>query len=326
MNINLPKISFKGYDAAPLKSLYLEESHSGPIEKEMEEIGKKENIEIRYYPCSNMWAQDDKAVIEREGRPFILAAEDIEPQVLKSIKQDYGIDGDWDYGYLTGGNTYIGKYPNGDRWLITGEELDDNYINYISEGYKIKKENIHQIPKPDFHIDMGIRPIGYPDVLVNDPKIAEENLKKLDDGSRAYKEFKRTFDRVKYFYETNYDSADKICEELKKLGFNPIRIGGVYYNGINFMNAIVNKHQDGTMTYISNSSECKNHIYTKLQKVFEKELKEKAPMITNCCFVKGEVPRHARFVEKSYMLDSLKFYHGGIHCMTMEEPDFDRWG
>ena len=135
-----------------------------------------------------------------------------------------------------------------------------------------------------------------------------------------------SFKAYKEGAERTYASPGEICDELKKLGFNPIRIGGVYYDGINFMNAIVNKHQDGTMTYISNSSECKNHIYTKLQKVFEKELKEKAPMITNCCFVKGEVPRHARFVEKSYMLDSLKHYHGGIHCMTLEEPDFEKWG
>jgi len=321
MNINLP--SFKGYDAVPLKSLYIEANHSGPIEKEMEAIGKKENIEIRYYPSPNMWAQDDKTIIEKNGKPFIVADENIEPTVLNSLKQFYGIEGDWDYGFLTGGNTFIGKYPNGEKWLITGEEPDDNFKNYISECYQIKKENIHAIPKPDFHIDMGIRPIGYPDVLVNDPKIAEENLKKLNDGSRGYREFKKAFDRIRHFYETNYDSTDKICDELKKLGFNPIRIGGVYYSGINFMNAIVNKHDDGTMSYITNASACKTKIYTELQKIFEEELKEKAPNIKTTHFVKGSytVLPHT----KSYMTDAIENKSGGIHCMTMEEPDFDRW-
>ena len=325
MNINLPKISFKGYDAAPLKSLYIEEFHSTPIEKEMEAIGKKENIDIRYYLSNNMWAQDDKTIVERDGKPFVVANSEIPKDILKSLKYDYKLNGDWDYGYLTGGNTFIGKYPNGEKWLITGEYIDDTFKNYISECYQIPKKNIHEIPIPDFHIDMGIRPIGYPDVLVNDPKIAEENLKKLDDGSRGYKDFKKMFDRKRQFYETTYASADEICDSLKKLGFNPIRVGGVYYNGINFMNAIVNKHQDGTMSYITNASACRARLYTQIQKIFEEELREKAPNIKTTYFVKGTNAGSSLPYKKSYMIDSIENKCGGIHCMTMEEPDFERW-
>ena len=321
MNINLP--SFKGYDSAPLKSLYIEDSHSGPIEKEMKAVGKKENIDIRYYRSPNMWAQDDKCIVEKNGKVSLIADEGVENNVLREIKTFYGIDCDWDFSYLTGGNTYIGKYPNGEKWLITGEKINEAQKADAAKCYGIKKENIHTIPKADFHIDLGIRPIGYPDVLVNDPKIAEENLKKLDDGSKGYKYFKKQFDRKRHFYESAYDSTDDICNALKKLGFNPIRIGGVYYNGINFMNAVVNKHSDGTMSYITNASECRTRLYTQIQKVFEEELKEKAPNIKTAYFIKGAYTLLPH--TKSYMTDSIENKGGGIHCMTMEEPDFERW-
>ena len=322
MTINLP--SFKGYDAAPLKHIYMERTYCRPFEWEMYDVCEAEKINPRTIYNGYMWAQDDKCILEKDGKPFMLAQGDISKSFLQDMKQKFGIAAISDYAHLTGGNTFIGKFPNGEKWLITGEEFDEYEQRQISRCYNIPANNIHHIPKPDFHIDMGIRPIGFPDILVNDPEIAEKNLEKLDDGSKEYNIFKQTFDAYKEGYTRTYASTDEICNALKKIGFNPIRVGGVYYNGINFMNAIVNKHPDGTMGYITNASKCQNPVFTKLQKVFEDEIREKVPTITNFYFLEG-THANPRLVENSYMIDSIKHHNGGIHCMTMEEPDFEKW-
>ncbi len=321
---NLP--SFKGYDAAPLRNIYIDFAHGFPIREEMQDICKKENISLRKVFDGFEWAQDNKCIIHNNGKTYMIGAGNLSDDCINIMEGKYGIPGRWEPGFLTGGNTFIGKFPNGEKWLITGQGIYHDNIKNISKCYGIKEENIHQIPKPDFHIDLGIRPIGYPDILVNDPEIAEQNLEKLNDGSKEFEELRNTFKAYKEGASITYASTDEICHALEKIGFNPIRVGGVYYNGINFMNAIVNKHPDGTMGYITNSSECKNHIYTKLQKVFEDEIRAKVPAITDFYFVQGirRSPYRTQ-IEKTHMLDSLKFYHGGIHCMSLEEPDFDKW-
>ena len=93
---------------------------------------------------------------------------------------------------------------------------------------------------------MVIRPLNYPYVLVNDEKMSEENLKKLE------KEFK--FDlKAKLFAKNirkkmkeqskDYASCDTLCQKLEKKGFIPIRIGGGYgLHTINFINSIVHQN------------------------------------------------------------------------------------
>ncbi len=318
--------SFKGYDAVPLKSIYIDFAHGFPIREEMSDICKQENISLRKVFDGCEWAQDNKCIVQRNGKPYMIGGHDLSSDTIDIMEHNYGISGNWEHAFLTGGNTFIGKFPNGDKWLITGAKVFPEKIKDIAKCYDVKEENIHQIPTPDFHIDLGIRPIGYPDILVNDPEIAEKNLEKLNDGSKEFEEFKSSFKAYQEGAKITYASADAICDALKKIGFNPIRVGGVYYNGVNFMNAIVNKHPDGTMGYITNSSECNNHIYTKLQKVFEDEIREKAPQITDFYYVQGiRKSPYRPPTGKNHMIDSLKYYHGGIHCMSLEEPDFDKW-
>ena len=324
MTINIPPISFKGYDAAPLKNIYLDESYCDCIEPEMKNICLQEDINIRKIHDGKKWTQDDKSIIEINRKPYLLANNTVLSYLIYAMKNRYNIFGGKTANFLTGGNTYIGKCPNGDKWLITGEKLDDERKKDVASFYQIKEENIHQISKPDFHIDLGIRPIGYPYILVNDPELAQKKLDEIDDGSEEFKQVKQTFMAYKQGASITYASADKICSELEKLGFSPIRIAGVFYNGINFMNGIVNKHPDGTMSYITNSSECMNNIHTKLQQEFEKELREKVPDIENVYFVQG-IKRINTDSRTNYMMNTLKYDHGGIHCMVMEEPEFKIW-
>ena len=66
-------ISFKGYDAAPLKRIYLEANTCSPFQKEMQKVGRQEKIEITPIPSRRRWIQDMKTVIEKDNKPFMLA-------------------------------------------------------------------------------------------------------------------------------------------------------------------------------------------------------------------------------------------------------------
>ena len=226
--------------------------------------------------------------------------------------------------------------------MIIGErkkgEIDAEEKKKISQLCNVPEENVFGVPKPNFHLDVGIRPIGFPDVLVNDPKLAEEALKKLDDGSVEYENFKKMFDKDKKEICSEYASCDEVCSALEGLGFNPIRVAGVFYDGINFMNAVVNKHSDGKISYITNSSKCNNHIYNQLQDNFEAELKEKVPSLDKAYFVTGNENCIFNFFysqrydgdlvnanNSNFMINNLRYFKGGFHCMTLEEPNFAQW-
>ena len=70
-------------------------------------------------------------------------------------------------------------------------------------------------------------------------------------------------------FALDYCEVETTIKELESYGFKPIRVGGVYASGeVNFLNAIVNKHEDGTISYITNSSNCNKAGYSKLEKIF----------------------------------------------------------
>ena len=121
-----------------------------------------------------------------------------------------------------------------------------------------------------------------------------------------------------------YASHTKTVEALKKAGFIPIEIAGVYSRGINFMNAIVNSHPDGTISYITNSTSCKNPFISKLQEEFEADLRKKVPNIDKVYFVSGQ--KNIQTENLNYMMYNLNKRGGGLHCMTLEEVDFNAWG
>ena len=72
INHSLSNTNFKGYAAAPLKAVYIEKSTSSPIDEEMRQIAKKENFELRYAYDFSRWTQDDKTIIEDNGKPVIV--------------------------------------------------------------------------------------------------------------------------------------------------------------------------------------------------------------------------------------------------------------
>ncbi|MBQ8634733.1 hypothetical protein IJX73_00055 [bacterium] len=327
MKLSPQILSFKGYDAAPLKRVFLDEKYSYPFACEMEEVAQQENFAIgQTYDCIK-WAQDDKVIIERNSKPFLVSNGKASNALFSQMRYQFGIDSAREYGFTVGGNTFIGKYPNGKKWLMLGENEKKRVQNLddITSVYDVDIKNVFFIPQQDFHLDMFLRPIGYPYVLVNDPELVRENIKKYSNEGIFSEELLQTFEKFDTFQKKHYSTCDKVCKRLESLGFKPIRIAGVYSDSLNFMNALVNKHPDGKISYITNSSECvSNQNISNVQKVFEQDLRSLVPNLDKIYFIKGRDSEYY-YPNENYMMATLQSGSGGLHCMSLEEPDFSTW-
>lgn len=398
MKINFSPIKFKGYDATPIKNLYMQgvpyENTYG-IFNELKKIGKKENFDVFIHSEAKMfdslkdvgmdeyeddiWAQDNKILRPEAGgtkvlSPKLRVMESVLPIQFANLTHNKL---DVTETVFEGGNLFIGKKDNGEEYILTGsknlmvssmmaflnakcvkeinrellqefshygkitteengdgdwvyiKEWEDNQeiynkiaIDTMAEEFGVKKENIFIIHQPNFHIDMNIRPIGYPYVLVNDPNLAIENLEHVPLG----KGIAEITENREEYRKKEYCEVETTIKELESYGFKPIRIGGVYASGeVNFLNAVVNKHEDGTISYITNSSNCNKAGYSKLEKIFEKELKSKVPNLKKVYFVRGEKVGDKKLNIGNAMMESLLRANGGVHCMTLEEPDFSKY-
>ena len=186
--------------------------------------------------------------------------------------------------------------------------------------WHLPQENIYPIPQQNFHLDMFLRPIGYPYVLVDNPNLVLKNVKDLQDGSE---QMKHLLKRVKAHINSkkHWAKVDSTLEDLKKHGFIPIEIAGDYLPEVNFMNAIVHKRNDGTLSYITNSSKNSSKTYLEFMNMFENDLKSKVPNVAKVHFVAGKED----FEGRNFVMSSLYNLSGGLHCMTLEEPDFEKW-
>ena len=364
-NISYAGTSFKGYDAIPLKALHLGNTHK-EIERELQDIAQQENFVVKTSKFNESFNQDFKAILNNDGTPHLVMQQNIKLFVphLSEITKEYGMNTtlipmfDNSTGFISGGNFFIGKKPNGEKWMLIGqtEQKHGKGLDKVSELYGVNKENIHFIPQQDYHLDMSIRPIGYPYVLVNSPEAAYHNETEIN-GENTSKTKKQHNTNTKHAdnlkelerfgipkenieildvnadlfndYDDNIAAYKATIKALKEAGFCPISIGGVYENGINFMNAIINKHPDGTISYITNSSKSNDPVDAEYQRIFEKDLRKKldelaendenAPKLQDIYFIEGKL---YDFGNKT---DNILEGSGGIHCMTLEEPNFELW-
>lgn len=339
INSSFIKPNFKGYDSAPLKSIYLEESYCKPFIDEMKAVAQQEGFKIKTAYDNDQWIQDDKTIIEKDGKPFLIANGEVSDNFIGELKRQ-GIDGKKTIGFLAGGDTFIGKYPNGNKWILTGEKIGATISKKaVSDAYEISEKNIYTLPKQNYHLDTFIRPVGYPYVLVNDFNLVDKNIQMLDDGTDEFEQYRKEYESFKRRLNEQYFGINTICNALVARGFTPIKIAGVYGPEINFMNAIINKHPDNTISYITNSSDTGNDdFYKKIQDKFQKDLEEKVSNLSKTYFVKGNEAQYQgkRFYgigienqkpnpKLNNMMATLRYQGGGIHCMSLEEPDFESW-
>ena len=310
MNIlPITKINFKGYDAVPLKHLHLADFMT-PYFPELTEISKKEGFTIETQQSNFEWLQDTFEAIDKNGK-------------VEHYKNDK-LAGDPDF--IAGGNMYIGKYPNGEKWMLLGR--NDTILKskkQIADKYNIKPENIIIMPQADYHLDMFIRPVGYPYVLINDPALVKKELQKLPKGSKDYRKLYENYEKHEYS-ASKVKALNDAAKELKSRGFIPIKVPGVWGSGINFMNAIVNKNPDlNTISYITNSTNCDSALYSRIEKIFERDLRKKLQNAGSVYFIKGQEQWQKPEKPFNFMMMTLLENTAGIHCYCAEEPKFEVW-
>lgn len=240
---------------------------------------------------------------------------------------------------IQGGNSFTGKKNNGEHYILIGDNsiianelgsakfiqkwenadveqkrvLSQKAREQLAQETGIKASNIYFAPQSktnkmgavDFHIDMVVRPLEYPYILVNDPKLVISEYKKRVTNAEQSEFILENLERE----QNNFviAPAEKLVQELSEQGFKPIRVPGVFWRKTtNFMNSIVHKRQDGGLVYITNHS----YAYDDMDynKIFRDYIKKNVPEIKKIFFVKNHL---------------LEEGTGGIHCMTMEEPVMD---
>lgn len=409
--------SFTGYFACPLKELHLQptgEKANLVLATQLKKIGKSSGFRVVVQlakktfssfsdipfnkECNKLenaakllWGQDNKVFLERHNCD-VLAENGVirkkETGLVRKLADSLKVPYKKMSSYLDGGNFFIGKDHNGEKFALVGEDsikltaqkiaakqlnLGAKYketinaisreqllIDYIEQNktalteqakqaiakdLNVSSEKVMFIRQPDFHIDLAIRPLKYPYVLVNDAslttKFLDEYIKKSARGEEQQGKISRLISELNFFKggpSSEYSSADETISQLKALGFKPIRVPGVineidnpFFKDIcdldvftkgclaNFMNAIVHEKPDGKLVYITNKSPA-NSYGIDFNQMFESYAKKVAPNIDEIHFVAGPETEKENYVHRM-----LRFNSGGIHCMSAERPDFKRW-
>ncbi len=345
------KTNFSGYFACPLKEVYLQPSYTLGfdvlVKNFIESTRQYFDVVVQYkdrllkndfvknprgefqdFIYANCWSQDNKVFLEN-GKLGIFQkhqAKDVAIDLAEKLKtKTHLIDNDFE-----GGNFFLGKKQNGDNIILAGVDSVKNVDRQqISEIFNIKNENIFTIPQPDYHIDLMIRPLTYPDVLVGDIDLTLEKARNNSSSGLYRDSYFRFLEKKKAEkteenrkYGLNFASTETIVKTLEEQGFNPIKVPGVLYkNDVNYMNALVHQNPDGTMVYITNKSD-RIASGIDFDNIFAESLKEQVPAVKKIIFMESAVDRNGHSMLSAYL---SKSDGGGLHCLTNERPDFEAW-
>lgn len=364
------QISFKGIDARPIKGLIARDVGCGDgfnaIISEVSKIAKREGFDVfiqnqdgikkasdyvfnseKSLPNESFytWAQDNltftpdgKLLANHLLEPLNLLIEKLIKSPITNLKH-----------HIQGGNFFITKNGNHNDLIIGKDELNYYKPQQLMQEFNIEK--IYPISQPDFHIDLGIRPLNNKNVLVDDKNLT---LNLMKEGIKTAKEYAlRTQDpeiravqlaledSTSTFeigqYENKYKNNEKIVEELKEYGFNPIKVPGSFIRPyfipldnnkdnhymMNYLNAIVHERPDGSLVYITNASlldeingitpEVEKKIKFSFKKIFLDSIKDYIS------------PKDVYFINgNGFISRSLEHSQGGIHCLFSEIPMADK--
>lgn len=265
---NISQIPFKGYDARELQGLYVTDSKCA---QSLKRISRETGLDIytpniasksvkKDYAKSQglnrlLWAQDYFTFVKNKINLLLFDREREEiNRVLKASAN--GINKDFKFNpgleikpHLRGGNFFIIN-KNGKQEMLLSENKKDIYPKEMLKGaYDI--ENVHYIPRLDYHMDLFLRPLKDGNVLVaDDSKTIEmfntgiEKLTKYLEENELSKvekeEIEQIIEHLKgeiiKFEITNefnpYKSEEnlpKVISALKDAGCNPIPIPANHY-------------------------------------------------------------------------------------------------
>lgn len=370
-NLSVNNISFRGYDATRLRGLYMQGISAADernILREIRSVLKKEGLELfvndtnvnicdrfedktRYIEKAlSIWGQDRKAfVVNKSGKQILCDSH--EPVI---DQEDLGPLSDFTINaarYMPrGGDYYIGHTPNGEKWLLINRYSiydEDTFKlnnarpteNILREIFDVNPDKIYKLPILSNDLDEVVRPIGYPHILVNDYNESLINLEKMKE---KFPEAKWLYKQLAQYITMQEEDAaghlgqtcDEICAKLETFGFKPIRIGARYHYDINFINAITFKNQKGQLSYITNSTRKTTPELKYLETLFDSDLKEKVPQISDTYYISGGarqtignrdeyINMHLHgLIPGNNIMSILAERGGGIHCMCAEVPKF----
>ncbi|MBY0450068.1 MAG: hypothetical protein K2X01_05520 [Cyanobacteria bacterium] len=384
---------FRGHDARPLKTLYLQPCDTPQnldVAKQLQSIGLQEGFQVfiqlgkRLFqnpsgmssrmisgsnPNISRWGQDNKLILKGpDGQNVVLIPPrlDFDPGAELGIQQGrldevkeqrYGrylakaanLKHRTIASYLEGGNVFLGKLPDNSSFALIGEDSirlnarriakhTDTYLTNethfnllakkaIAEDLHITEDKLFSIPQPEFHIDMAIRPLGFPLVLVHDPTQAVSLLDEAlaispvrDERRRLKKLRKLTLNTEKQRLESGYQPMPLVAEALKRHGFDIITLPSLFGSDkgevANFTNALVHTKMLGngkkSLVYITNDTG-----FPTLNSLFAAKLKQLAPFVSRVEFISGGTM--SQRAGDTYLKECLQL-SGGVHCLTSEEP------
>lgn len=345
------KTNFSGYFACPLKEVYLQPSYTLGfdilVKNFIESTRQHFDVMVQYkdkllkndfvknpggefqdFIYANCWSQDNKVFLEN-GKLGIFQkhrAKDVAIDLAEKLNMEtHPIDNK-----LEGGNFFLGKKQNGDSIILAGEDsIKNKDRTQIAEIFDIKSENIFIIPQPDDHIDLRVRPLIYPDVLVGDIDLTLEKARNNSAPGLYRDSYFRFLEKKKIEeaeenrkYGLNFASTDTVIKSLEEQGFNPIKVPGVLYkNDVNYMNALVHQNPDGTLVYITNKSD-RMVSGIDFDSIFAESLKEQVPAVKKIIFMESPKDRNGHSMLSAYISKSTG---GGLHCLVNERPDFEMW-
>ena len=181
--INNQQIYFKGYDARPLKALYLS-SPKKELGLELERIGKKAGFDVfipsgrtllkaseakyAYADLSNSpWAQDIATISPKKK----IITNEYYDDFADNLSRKLGLYKDFDREIPQGGNMYYVKDTDGKDILIAGQEAQKSIDKLEGAKSILGVDKIEYIPQMDYHIDLFVRPLDNKRILLTDDSL-----------------------------------------------------------------------------------------------------------------------------------------------------------
>lgn len=265
--------------------------------------------------------------------------------------------------YIEGGNLFLGTRLDGSPYGLVGHDsveitalllagghdktpadevdqlIENHYqqaLQVIAEDLNLDPANLGVIHQPDFHLDMRIRPLKYPFVLLHDDSEAIPFLDRVlasgrlkgDAHSRVAmlradtRQTQRDLKQKGYYADTRQTEA-----ELKALGFEPIRVPAVFGKKkgrlVNYMNALVHENpaKQG-LVYATGSCSL-----PEINKAFAEALRQTLPpdTIRRIEFIAGSYVKASDtdaddYGPTNHLESELTQNEGGLHCQCLEIP------
>lgn len=338
---NQPKrSSFRGQIAAPIKELHIPADYSPKFKPFLEELNQKcgKYFKIIVQTSEGLvadfnklnftstgyleealgfkWGQDNKIFLGKDKLGVFTKSQSYSG--VAELAQNLGLEKKYIDLNIEGGNCFLGKKQNGEDFALVGKNaLKSTTKEKFADVLEINKKNLHVISQPDFHIDLGIRPLVYPYVLVGDPKLTID-LAMKNNFEKSQIDFLKRANKFWLKAESNekYSTPDEVIRELKSQGFKTIKVPGLLASDprLNFMNALVHQNDNGDLIYITNKTNVGARFGIDFENIFEKHLKSKVPSVKEILFIEGD-----GFVQGSLCNG------GGIHCLSAERIDHEKW-